>query len=111
MWNQGYPINEIAQKLNASKVSVALIAMDLEMGWKDWAKGWWVVREEEKWLVERKCAKKILSYLVNLDNFSTSSGEIFLTLYEMTALFENTLYFSADSPGGIRKVILISLNG
>lgn len=31
MWNQGYPINEIAQKLNASKVSVALIAMDLEM--------------------------------------------------------------------------------
>lgn len=31
MWNQGCPINEIAQKLNASKVSVALIAMDLEM--------------------------------------------------------------------------------
>lgn len=31
MWNQGCPINEIAQKLNASKVSVALIAMDREM--------------------------------------------------------------------------------
>ncbi|MBD8522365.1 hypothetical protein [Lysinibacillus fusiformis] len=31
MWNQGCPINEIAQKLNSSKVSVALIAMDLEM--------------------------------------------------------------------------------
>ena len=31
MWNQGCPINEIAQKLNASKVSTALIAMDLEM--------------------------------------------------------------------------------
>ncbi|MEA0565823.1 hypothetical protein [Lysinibacillus irui] len=52
-----------------------------------------------------------MSYLVNLDNFSTSSREIFLTLYEMTALFEITLYFSADSPGGIRKVMLISLNG
>ncbi|UPW82343.1 hypothetical protein [Lysinibacillus sp. Ag94] len=31
MWNQGYPINKIAQRLNTSKVSVALIAMDLEM--------------------------------------------------------------------------------
>ncbi|MEA0563290.1 hypothetical protein [Lysinibacillus irui] len=31
MWNQGYPINKIADRLNTSKVSVALIAMDLEM--------------------------------------------------------------------------------
>lgn len=31
MWNQGYPIDKIAQKLNTSKVSVALIVMDLEM--------------------------------------------------------------------------------
>lgn len=31
MWNQGHSINKIAQKLNTSKVSAALIAMDLEM--------------------------------------------------------------------------------
>ncbi|WP_445480445.1 helix-turn-helix domain-containing protein [Lysinibacillus irui] len=31
LWNQGYPINKIADRLNTSKVSVALIAMDLEM--------------------------------------------------------------------------------
>ncbi|MFJ5566158.1 hypothetical protein [Lysinibacillus xylanilyticus] len=31
LWNLGYPINKIAQRLNTSKVSVALIAMDLEM--------------------------------------------------------------------------------
>lgn len=44
-----------------------------------------------------------MSYLVNLDNFSTSSGVIFLTLYEMTALLEITLYFSADSPSVYEK--------
>ncbi|WP_141705596.1 hypothetical protein MKY08_09870 [Lysinibacillus sp. FSL M8-0337] len=48
---------------------------------------------------------------MNLDNLSTSSGEMFFALYEMTALFEITLYFSEDSPGGIRKMMLISLNG
>lgn len=31
LWNSGYPIDKIAQKLNTSKVSVALIVMDLEM--------------------------------------------------------------------------------
>ncbi|MFF2179395.1 hypothetical protein ACFVT8_23530 [Lysinibacillus sp. NPDC058147] len=31
MWNHGHSINKIAQRLNTSKVSVALIAMDLEM--------------------------------------------------------------------------------
>lgn len=31
MWNQGHSINTIAQRLNTSKVSAALIAMDLEM--------------------------------------------------------------------------------
>lgn len=31
MWNQGFSINTIARKLNASKVSMVLIAMDLEM--------------------------------------------------------------------------------
>ncbi|WP_431811914.1 helix-turn-helix domain-containing protein [Lysinibacillus sp. FW12] len=31
LWNEGYPINKIADRLNTSKVSVALIAMDLEM--------------------------------------------------------------------------------
>lgn len=31
MWNRGHSINKIAQRLNTSKVSVALIAMDLEM--------------------------------------------------------------------------------
>lgn len=31
LWNLGYPIDKIAQKLNTSKVSVALIVMDLEM--------------------------------------------------------------------------------
>ncbi|WP_312507557.1 helix-turn-helix domain-containing protein [Lysinibacillus sp.] len=34
LWNQGYPINKIADRLNTSKVSVALIAMDLEMAGK-----------------------------------------------------------------------------
>ncbi|MEB2281344.1 hypothetical protein LAV73_15280 [Lysinibacillus xylanilyticus] len=29
--NTGHPIHKIAQRLNTSKVSVALIAMDLEM--------------------------------------------------------------------------------
>lgn len=31
LWNLGYPINKIADRLNTSKVSVTLIAMDLEM--------------------------------------------------------------------------------
>lgn len=31
LWNLGWPIDKIAQKLNTSKVSVALIVMDLEM--------------------------------------------------------------------------------
>lgn len=31
LWNQGHPINKIADRLNTSKVSAALIAMDLEM--------------------------------------------------------------------------------
>ncbi|MFF2174956.1 hypothetical protein ACFVT8_00600 [Lysinibacillus sp. NPDC058147] len=31
MWNQGHSINTIARKLNTSKVSAALIVMDLEM--------------------------------------------------------------------------------
>lgn len=31
LWNLGHPINKIADRLNTSKVSVALIAMDLEM--------------------------------------------------------------------------------
>lgn len=31
LWNLGHPVNKIADRLNTSKVSVALIAMDLEM--------------------------------------------------------------------------------
>ena len=31
LWNLGYPISKIADRLNTSKVSVTLIAMDLEM--------------------------------------------------------------------------------
>ena len=31
LWDSGHPIDKIAQKLNTSKVSVALIVMDLEM--------------------------------------------------------------------------------
>lgn len=36
---------------------------------------------------------------------------MFLTLYEITALCEITLYLFEASPGGIRKVMLISLYG
>lgn len=31
LWNLGVPINKIAKRLNTSKVSAVLIAMDLEM--------------------------------------------------------------------------------
>lgn len=31
LWNQGYPINKIAERLGTSQVSVELIAIDLEM--------------------------------------------------------------------------------
>ena len=31
LWNDGLPIQKISRKINTSKVSVALIAMDLEM--------------------------------------------------------------------------------
>ncbi|MDC6268032.1 helix-turn-helix domain-containing protein [Lysinibacillus fusiformis] len=31
LWNEGYPINKIAERLNTSKVSATLIVMDLEM--------------------------------------------------------------------------------
>jgi len=31
LWNQGYPINKIAERLGTIPVSVALMAMDLEM--------------------------------------------------------------------------------